>query len=153
MCRISNYGCEVLGSHKGHNIEKVHLEFLRFVIGVRKTTNPLMGVYLYISFVFIECLSSGLKYCSQKIIYEELLYDWSYCICKNKKKNYKREKFIKDQFNDLGLGYMWNDVSNLYSRVCLPIIRKRLKDNFIQTFYSTQQDANRKKVFYLQAFS
>lgn len=41
------------------------------------------------------------------------VYDWSYCICENEKQNYRSwGKFIQDQFNDLGIGYMWNDQSN-----------------------------------------
>lgn len=41
------------------------------------------------------------------------VYDWSYCICENEKQNYRSwGKFIKDQFDDLRIGYMWNDQSN-----------------------------------------
>lgn len=34
---------------------------------------------------------------------------------------------------------MWNGQSNLNSRICLPIIQKRLKDNFIQTLHGKMQ--------------
>lgn len=41
------------------------------------------------------------------------VYDWSYCIGENEKQNYRSwGKFIKDQFDDLRIGYMWNDQSN-----------------------------------------
>ena len=67
-------------------------------------------------------------------------YGWSYCICENEKQNYQSwAKFIKDQLYNLGLGYMWNGQNNLNSRICLPIIQKRLKDNFIQTLHGKMQ--------------
>ena len=67
-------------------------------------------------------------------------YDWSYCSCENDKQNYQSwAKFIKEQLHCLGLGYMWNDQRNLNSRICLPIIRQRLNDHFIQTLYSKMQ--------------
>ena len=38
VCSIPSYGCEVWGCHKGSDIEKIHLDFLRYVFGVRRNT-------------------------------------------------------------------------------------------------------------------
>jgi hypothetical protein len=35
---ILNYGCEVWGSHKGEDIEKIHLNFLKRTLKVRRST-------------------------------------------------------------------------------------------------------------------
>ena len=42
VCSILSYGCEVWGYHKGPDIEKIHLDFLRYVLGVRRNTNRVM---------------------------------------------------------------------------------------------------------------
>ena len=42
---ILNYGCEVWGSHKAHDVEKVHLDFCKNILGVTRRTNNVM-VYI-----------------------------------------------------------------------------------------------------------
>ncbi|XP_055997458.1 uncharacterized protein LOC130047118 [Ostrea edulis] len=39
VASILNYSCEVWGSHSAKDVEKVHLEYLKSVLGVRKNTN------------------------------------------------------------------------------------------------------------------
>ena len=39
---IVSYGCKVLGYHMGPDIEKIHLDFLRYVFGVKRNTNRVM---------------------------------------------------------------------------------------------------------------
>jgi hypothetical protein len=36
VASILNYGCEVWGSHCEKDVENVHLEYLKYVLGVRK---------------------------------------------------------------------------------------------------------------------
>ena len=39
---ILNYGCEIWGNHKGPDIERVHLNFLKRLLGVKRSTNSMM---------------------------------------------------------------------------------------------------------------
>ena len=39
VASILNYGCEVWDSHSANNVEKVHLEYIKSILGVRKNTN------------------------------------------------------------------------------------------------------------------
>lgn len=39
IASILNYGCEIWGMHAANDIEKVHLEYIRFVLSVKKNTN------------------------------------------------------------------------------------------------------------------
>ena len=39
---IANYGCEVWGSHPAKDIEKVHLDFCKKILGVKKSTVSMM---------------------------------------------------------------------------------------------------------------
>lgn len=48
-------------------------------------------------------------------------------MCENEKQNNQSGAKLntnQDQLNNLGLGYMWNDQSNLNSCICLPIIEE-----------------------------
>lgn len=64
----------------------------------------------------------------------------TFCSCENEKQNYPSwAKCFKGQLDNLGLGYMRNDQSNINSRICLQIIQKRLQYNFIITLHSTMQ--------------
>ena len=42
VCSILSYGCEVWGYHKGPDIQKMHLDFLRNGLRVRRNTNRVM---------------------------------------------------------------------------------------------------------------
>jgi hypothetical protein len=47
VCSIFNYGSEVWGAHKGINIEKIHMDFCKRLLGVKRTTcNVMMYVEL-----------------------------------------------------------------------------------------------------------
>ena len=67
-------------------------------------------------------------------------YECLYRLCENSKKYCSSwVSFIKEQLHCLGLGYIWNDQNCINSHVCLPIIRQRLKDHFIQNLQSKIQ--------------
>ena len=36
---VLNYGCEIWGFHNGKNVEKVQLQYLKTLLGVKKTTS------------------------------------------------------------------------------------------------------------------
>lgn len=50
-----SYGFESWGYHKGSYIEKIHLDFLIYIVGVRRNTNKVM---LYIETSCMLCTSN-----------------------------------------------------------------------------------------------
>ncbi|XP_078312623.1 uncharacterized protein LOC144619140 [Crassostrea virginica] len=145
VCTILNYGCEVWGSHRGPDIEKVHLEFLRYVLGVRKNTNTSMVYFetgrlpLYFTRIF-RMFKFWFKMMQSENCILRASYECLYHLCENSKKYCSSwVSFIKEQLYCLGLGYIWNDQNCINSHVCLPIIRQRLKDHFIQNLQSKIQ--------------
>ena len=75
-------------------------------------------------------------------------YECLYRKCENSKKYCSSlVSFIREQLHCLALGYIWNDHTCINSHVCLPIIRQRLKDHFIQNLQSKIE------MLYLQIFS
>lgn len=60
---IINYGCEVWGSHKGEDIEKVHLNFLKLTLKARKSTVNYMVYFELGRFpMYIERYCRMMKY-------------------------------------------------------------------------------------------
>jgi hypothetical protein len=62
-----SYGCETWGSHKGEDIEKVHLNSLKRTLKVRRSAVnftvyfELGRIPMYVE-VTIECLNTGAKF-------------------------------------------------------------------------------------------
>ena len=57
VASILNYGCEVWGSHYANDVEKVHLEYKKSILSVRKNTNT-ASVYFETGRLFVfflEC--------------------------------------------------------------------------------------------------
>ena len=38
ICSMLHYGCKVWGNHNAHDIEKLHLDLTKYVLGVKRTT-------------------------------------------------------------------------------------------------------------------
>jgi hypothetical protein len=143
-CCILNYGCEVWGMHRAPDIEKVHLESLKSVLGVRRNTNttctmihfetgrlPLYHVRILRMFKF------WFKLLQTENCVLGAAYEYLYNVCENTKRNsHNWAVFVKEQLHCLGLSYMWHNQSNLNTNVCMPIIKLRLRDLFIQNVYS-----------------
>lgn len=145
VCSILNYGCEVWGSHKGPDIEKVHLDFLKVALGVRKNTNSTMIYFetgrlpLYYIRIF-RMFKFWFKLLQSENCILNAAYEYLYNNCENAKHASRNwATFIKEQLNCLGLSYMWHDQSSINSHVCLPIIQQRLKDHFIHYLHSHMQ--------------
>lgn len=71
---ILNYGCEVWGNHSACDIEKIHLEFIKNVLCVRKNTNTSMVYFETAGCLWGLCaifgfLSFGLNYYKVKITF------------------------------------------------------------------------------------
>ena len=132
---ILNYGSEVLGFHSGPDIERVHLKFMKQILGVRpQTTNS--TVYGELGRVPLQILRKEriLKYWFKIMKSEGSLL--------NKGFNYQVEHGtnailwadeVKKLLNDLGFNYLWQNTN--VSKLQLNNIIRRLHDQYLQTFY------------------
>ena len=153
VCSILSYGCEVWCYHKGPDIEKIHLDFLRYVLGVRRNTNRVMLYFetgrlpLHIKRI-IRMFKYWFKLLQTSNCVLKAAYDFLQSECENP--NFRGCNWasnIKNQLFNLGLNYMWLDqYNNLDSRVCLRIIEERLKSNFVQKTLCDME--NEKSVIY-----
>ena len=130
---VLSYGAEVWGFHTGQDVEKIHIQFCKKILGVRKGTCndfvysdlgrfPLQIIRkLRIFKYWIKMRNS--KNCILRALYEEMnLYEDNWLM------NVKRE------LNLLGLNYVWNLTqvnNNVYN-----IIKQRICDVFKQHCYS-----------------
>ena len=42
---VLNYSCEIWGNHKGAELEKIHLNFLKNILGVKKNDIKLFNIF------------------------------------------------------------------------------------------------------------
>ena len=128
---ILSYGAEVWGFHKAPDVEKVHLSYLKKILGVKRScSNALVYFELGRYPLSVTRKSKIFKYwlkvrssenCILKACYDEMV-----------KTNYKWIGDIKNELNSLGLLYIFddtcaNDVRNL------KIIESRMKDIYAQS--------------------
>ena len=139
---ILNYGCEVWGSHKAHDVEKVHLDFCKNILGVTRRTNnvmvyietgrlPLRFVRLIRMFKFwFKLLTS--ENCILREIYSAMLIE-----CENPTPPRNNWLFnIKEELSRLGLAYLWHEQAILSSDVHFPVIRQRIIDHCVQSLFA-----------------
>ena len=137
VCNILNYSWEVLSSHKGPDIEKVHLEFLQYVLGFRKNTNTFIIYFETGRRYWIRLYKFWFKIMQSENCISRASYECLYRMCENSKKYCSSwVSFINKQLSCLGFGYIWNAPNCINSHVCLQITRQRLKDHFIQNLWS-----------------
>jgi hypothetical protein len=132
---IFNYGSEVWGASKGINIEKVHMDFCKRLLGVKRTTNNVMmyvelGRYpMRVSRVF-----NMIKYWSKLLTTNNCIlkacYDTLYDLCEfNNQRNWVND--VKRQLIELGFQDVW---SNQYiDKSVLQIIKQRILDQELQS--------------------
>ena len=85
---IVNYASEIWGIHKKNNVEKLHLEFCKQFLGVKRCTSN-MAVYAELGRVPLTCtrLYSLIKYWSKVVVSDNCIirqcYDETYNNCEN----------------------------------------------------------------------
>ena len=138
---LANYGCEVWGSHPAYDLENVHLNFCKKVLGVKKTTMSMM-VYNELGRMplHVQRKYKILKYwlklkktnnCILKSIYQEMLE-----VCHSKSFNCWLT-YVRDLLYSLGFGYVWNCTSDINENKFLYEVKQRLLDVFIQELNSS----------------
>ena len=134
---ILNYGCEIWGTHKGDDLEKVHLNFLKRILKVRKSTTNYMVYFELGRFpLYIDRYCRMLKYwlkilesdnCILKNCYD-VLYESS---LKKQNDNMNWTCKIKDILFRYGFQDVWlrQNVLNIDHFICE--FKHRVRDSFI----------------------
>ena len=150
---ILTYACEIWGFEKLHMIEKVHIEFLRSIIRVNKST-PLYMIYgelgRYPLEIYIKCKMIG--YWARLILgkheklsfkaYQMLLYHFNGGDYKN---NWIMS--IKCILDDVGLSYIWNNQLCNNTKWIVAKVKSTLRDQYIQKWHANI-DSSSKGVTY-----
>ena len=139
---ILNYSCEIWGNHKGAELEKIHLNFLKNILGVKKTTSNCL--------TYFECGRLPLRIiriirvfkfwfrllCTDSCILKHS-YQWFVDHVNETNARYTNwANFIKIQLCELGLSELWYNQENLTFKIHFPLIKQRIIDNCVQSFYS-----------------
>ena len=147
---ILNYGCEVWGFHDSQDIEKVHLRFLKRLLGVRQQTCN-MAVYgelgrvpLYVTrkIRIIRYWSKILSdpYCLLYKVYSQEVHDVNI----NSNLNCWSSN-VKLLLEELGFSNLWNEQS--ITKVQVELVIQKINDQFLQTFYSSVENTSKLDVF------
>ena len=136
---ICDYGCKVWGFHKTPAIERVHLQFCKRILHVKKST-AIFFVYGELG-RFPLAVNRYLKIIKYwlKIIYiitgktNSVVYNlnrYQYETCKLEHANNWASK-VKEMLNNLGFNYAWinQNVHNTFS--FFKLCNQRLKDQYI----------------------
>lgn len=140
---ILNYASEIWGFHKSPGVEKIHLKFLKQILGVR-TSTPSAAVYGEFGRVplIIQRKAKILKYWFSvmknsdslkfKILQFQIKYDKSKSCWANQ---------VKMLITDLGYGYLWNnrDVTNLQLKCMI----QTLYDQYLQGWFSELRNSSK----------
>lgn len=135
---ILTYGSEVWGFHAAPDIERIHLKFMKRILGVRpQTTNA--AVYGELGRVPLNIVRKErvLKYWFKIIKTEGSLINklFKYQIENNNNNNdVMWADQVKNLLSELGFSYLWqnNDITELQ----LKCVIQRLYDQYFQKFYS-----------------
>ena len=147
---ILNYGCEVWGFHDSQDIEKVHLRFLKRLLGVRQQTCNMavygelgrVPLYVTIKIRIIRYWSKILSdpYCLLYKVYSQEVQDV------NINSNLKCwSSNVKLLLEELGFSNLWNEQS--ITKVQVELVIQRINDQFLQTFYSSVETTSKLDVF------
>lgn len=139
---ILNYGCEIWGNHKDPDIERVHLNFLKRILGVKRSTLNMM-VYRELDRypLHINRCVRQVRYwvklrnnnnCIVQSVYNVLLSE--YDLIPQNKYNWLRE--IKSILSSVGMNNVWVYPESMSVQLLTVLLRQRLQDIFLQNFDS-----------------
>ena len=146
---ILNYGSEVWGFAKANAIERIHMQFCKKILGVKKTTqndfiygelgrtNYLTNRYLIIIKYWFKILQSPAnKYI--KLVYNLMVQDLETLPNKVNWASLLRHLLRSLGFNEVWLNQGVGDIGAFLGRV-----KQRLTDNFIQDWQARLNDSSR----------
>ena len=132
---VLNYGSEIWGFNPGYDIEKVHIDFCKRILSVKKCT-PNHMVYgelgrvpmynsrmLKIVKYWLKVIKT--KNCILQSIYDDMLF------CDHKPCNWRCQ--VRHLLLSKGFGDVWYNHYVYNDRLFLECLKQRLTDNFIQS--------------------
>ena len=150
---ILNYSSEIWGMHSASDIEMIHTKFLRFILGVKKSTNlaALYGELGRIPFIVLRNINM-IKYWI-KILHQDntSLLGQIYLMLKQDTDdniNYNGQNWasqIKLILQRHGFEYVWRDQATI--DIPFQSIRQRILDTYKQTWYSEINNSSRLRTY------
>ena len=142
-----NYASEVWGVDKGVNIEKLHLDFCKRLLGVKKSTCNIM-VYCELGRLPLNATRKirvinywskllSTDNCILKQCYKQLLQDISIC------KNWLCD--VKDSLYSLGFNYVWR--LQKIDKCILQTVKQRICDQEKQLIFSKLQEMTKCRIY------
>ena len=135
---ILGYSSELWGFTKCKEIERIHLKFLKRILGVKRNTSS-MSVYgelgrypLYIS-RYVRIIKYWCKVATSENIIVKTVYNQSVCDCEKGYRNWAAS--VKNLLNIYGLGYAFNTSDQLNAKVFPMIFKQRIIDTFVQQWH------------------
>ena len=138
VASIANYGSEIWGFHSAPDLEKVHLDFCKSILGVKRSTpNPMvyceLGRLPLICYRKLRIIKYWLKLkntknCILKSSFEYLCHEFhTKSNCKN---------WIANVFNilsEIGLRDLFLEYNHLDAKLIFPIVKQRIIDIYKQS--------------------
>jgi hypothetical protein len=147
---ILHYGSEVWGFHTAIDIEKVHIKFLKQILGVRAQT-PNNAVYGETGRFPLYVLRQVrvIKYWHKIISSNNSLVNRLYHSEIDEAGNTLYENCwasnVKSLLNNLGFGYLWNNQN--VSNIQIEKVIERIHDQFLQSWFSEIKAASKLDAF------
>ena len=132
---LLNYGCEVWGFHPAHDVERVHLDFCKRILRIKKSTSNFM-IYSELGRVPLQiCRKVAIIRYWLKIIESDncilrSLYD-DMCESLITKSNWASQ--IRDLLFSLGFGYAWFNQYVENKKIFLINVKTRLFKRYVCT--------------------
>lgn len=150
---ILNYSCEVWGFIQAKSVERVHLQFCKKLLGVRKTTQNdfiygELGRTTYLTKRFSFIIKYWFKVLSaQDNKYVKMVYDLMMRDMELFPRKTNWASLVKNLLMSLGFYDVWLNQGVGNVNVFMNVLKQRLNDNFIQNWHSRLDESSR-AVFY-----
>ena len=135
-----NYGSEVWGFHKSQAIERVHLRFLKQILGVRQQTcnmivyGELGRVPLYL-LRKVRIVKYWYKILADPFTLLYKVYKQQVCDVNNNRNLKSWSANVKLLLNELWFSYLWNNQE--MNQLQLSMVIQRIHDQFYQEVYAS----------------
>ena len=150
---IISYGSEVWGMHAGKDIEKVHLDYCKHVLGVNKRTNNVL-TYAETGRLPLKVwrLIRIFKFWFKLLRTENCILGdaYKYLLMQCNDVTFRGTnwlKSVKTELFRLGLGYMWTEQNTLSFSKHFPVIKQKIIDICVQGFIADINSSQRCVVY------
>ncbi|XP_069129308.1 uncharacterized protein [Argopecten irradians] len=148
---ILHYACETWAGFKADEVEKVHIEFCKNILCVKKSTCNAMVYYELGRFPLVnQQIFKAFKYWfkllnSNNCILKEI-YQFFFKETEKVHPKHNFLVFIKQKLSELGLGYIWLRQSPA-DIILLPLIKQRIDDQTKQLLLATISTSSKCDLF------